>query len=141
MSKYTPTVQRDAEKIVSVMEPEGRYSATALRIAARISLSRVPPALDYLIDTRRIVCHVTRQRHQYSLHETGGTRKAPQLASRLSTHLTGYDQQIRQFVTLCMLARPPVATVSSRDATDESSASPTVEHNESVTVCEVKMST
>jgi hypothetical protein len=33
----------------------------------------------------------------------------------MSTHLTGYDQQVRQFMALCMLARTPVATVESRE--------------------------
>ncbi|WP_155632781.1 hypothetical protein [Burkholderia cepacia] len=124
MQKYTSTTQRDAEKILSVMEPGGRYSATALSIAAKISISRLPQALNHLIDARHIVCHVTRRRHQYSVLEADSTRTTSELADGLRTHLTGYDQQMRQFVALCMLTRPSVATATSNGAMGEQSAPP-----------------
>ncbi|WP_322081265.1 hypothetical protein [Burkholderia sp. BCC1972] len=124
MSKYAPTIQLDGEKIVTVMEPGVRYSATALSAATRISISRVTPALAYLIDVHRVVCHVTRQRHQYVLREADGTHKESKLVCASRPHLTGYDQQMRRFVDLCMLARPPVAIASPHDATEAPSVSP-----------------
>ncbi|WP_155740888.1 hypothetical protein [Burkholderia territorii] len=124
MRKYTATTQLDADKILSVMKRGGRYTATALSNAAKISISRLPQALNHLIDTRRIVCHVTGQRNQYSLLKADGTPATPELAGGLQTHLTGYDQQMRQFVALCMLTRPPVSTTQSRDAMGGQSAPP-----------------
>lgn len=124
MKKYTATTQLDAEKVLSVMKLGSRYTATALSNATNIPISRLPQALNHLIDARRVVCHVTGRRHQYSLLKDDNTGTTPQLAGGLRTHLTGYDQQMRQFAALCMLTRPPVTTTQSPDAMGDKSALP-----------------
>ncbi|KML19727.1 MULTISPECIES: hypothetical protein [Burkholderia] len=122
MRKYSATTRGDAEKILAVMERGCRYSAAALAAVSKVPTVRLRQALGHLTEARRVVCHVDRKRNQYALPGVSSAQPAPELSARLTTHLTGYDQQARQFAALCMLARAPVTTIPSHEATDEKPA-------------------
>lgn len=115
MPKYTTNTQGDAEKVLSVMEPGCQYSVSTLSAACKIPISRMQPALAKLTEARRIVCHVTALRNRYALPDDSSAQPAAELSHPMGTHLTGYDLQVRQFMALCMLARPPVTANSSHE--------------------------
>ncbi|WP_423383608.1 hypothetical protein [Burkholderia sp. LMG 32019] len=107
----------DAEKILSSMQLGCHYAMSVLAANSNVPLSRMAPAIRQLVDAGRIVVRMNRNRYSYSLPAVVDMQSLAELSPRMSTQLTGYDQQMRRFAALCMLAHAPLTPIQSGNAT------------------------
>ncbi|WP_175950769.1 hypothetical protein [Burkholderia sp. BCC0405] len=114
--------EADALKVLSIMEHGCSYTKANLIATSKIPASRMHYALNRLLSSRRVVSSVRGKLYRYALAEDHLDQSISVQSSRMTSHLVGYEVQMRETMALRMLARAPIAAITSHESFDTTQA-------------------